>query len=369
MKKIVALLVIVLAIYACSSDDNAGGSDTPNNVMFDRSALLENWADNIIMPGYEDFVNQATTLEEAIDTFNATPSQATLDVLRNTWLTTYTTWQRISLFEIGPAETVGLRLNINIYPADTDQITTNIDNGTYDLSLSSNRTAKGFPALDFLLFGEDSDATIIAQFTANPNAQQYLSDIITDIINLSTQVRDEWQDNFRDAFVANDGSSVTASADRMVNDYIFYYERFLRAGKMGIPGGVFSGTPNPQNIEAFHNGTISKQLFLEGLDAVQDFFNGVAYNGGAQGESLSSYLDALNTVKDGVDLNTVINNQFNTARSSVQALGLFATELEAAPPTNFLNAYDQVQVIVPLIKVDMVSAMSISIDFSDADGD
>ena len=369
MKKIVALLGIVLAIYACSSDDNASGSDTSNNVMFDRSALLENWADNIIIPGYEDFVSQAIALRQAISTFNTTPDQNTLDALRTTWLTTYTTWQRISLFEIGPAESVGLRLNLNIYPTNTDQIATNIASGTYDLSLPSNRTSKGFPALDYLLFGAENDTAVIAQFATNVNAQEYLNDIVEDIITLSTQVRDEWQNGFRDSFVANNGSSVTASVDRMVNDYIFYYERFLRAGKMGIPGGVFSGTPNPENIEAYHNGTVSKQLFLEGLNAVQNFFNGVAYNGGAQGESLSSYLDALNTVKDGVDLNTVINNQFDIARSSVQNLGLFTTELESTPPIAFLSAYDQVQVIVPLVKVDMVSAMSISIDFSDADGD
>lgn len=138
---------------------------------------------------------------------------------------------------------------------------------------------------------------------------------------------------------------------------------------MGIPGGVFSGTPAPQNIEAFYNGTISKQLFLEGLGAVQDFFNGVAYNGGAQGESLSDYLDALNTVKDGADLSTIINNQFEEARTAVQSLGTFTQELENNPPIAFLEAYNEVQRIVPLIKVDMVSALSISIDFADADGD
>jgi hypothetical protein len=34
-----------------------------------------------------------------------------------------------------------------------------------------------------------------------------------------------------------------------------------------------------------------------------------------------------------------------------------------------LLAYDEVQRAVPLLKVDMVSAMSINIDFVDADGD
>jgi len=84
---------------------------------------------------------------------------------------------------------------------------------------------------------------------------------------------------------------------------------------------------------------------------------------------LSDYLDALNTVKDGADLSTIINNQFEEARTAVQSLGTFTQELENNPPIAFLEAYNEVQRIVPLIKVDMVSALSISIDFADADGD
>ncbi|MDO1502669.1 hypothetical protein Q2T40_21565 [Winogradskyella maritima] len=68
----------------------------------------------------------------------------------------------------------------------------------------------------------------------------------------------------------------------MVNDYIFYYEKYLRAGKMGIPLGVFSGSTLPRNVEAYYEATISNDLFLEGLSAVQDFFNGNHFNSSTQ---------------------------------------------------------------------------------------
>ena len=332
--------------------------------------MLENWADNIIIPGYQDFVSRSENLTAEALSFQENPSLDNLMALRASWLVAYTTWQRISLFETGPAEDIGLRLNVNIYPADTSLIEDNILAGTYDFGLSSNRVAKGFPALDFLLHGDTEEALLALYNGAlGTNYLQYVVDITQDIQELSTQVRDEWTGGFRDTFVANNGSSATASVDRLVNDYIFYYERFLRAGKMGIPGGVFSGTVAPQNIEAFYKGDISQALFLEGLDATQDFFNGVAYNSSAQGASLSSSLEALNAVSNGADLNDIINSQFNMARNAVQALGSFADELESTPPIAFLEAYDEVQIIVPLLKVDMVSAMSISIDFADADGD
>ena len=375
MKKIfgiLTLVTVVLITYACSSDSSPSGDDDQGPIpsSFDRTAVLENWADNIIIPGYVDFQSKVNTLEDATTAFVTNSNDLT--AIRAAWLDAYTTWQRVSMFENGPAETVGLRLNVNIYPANVTDIEENIASGSYDLTLSSNRSAKGFPTLDYLLFGIGADdAAILSIYNgAEGDAyKQYLQDIVADMQGLITTVLNEWQGGFRDTFVNNDVSSATASVDRFVNDYIFYYERHLRAGKMGIPGGVFSGTVEPNTIEALYAGNLSKQFFLEGLDAVQDFFNGRAYNGNAQGESLNSYLDELNVIKDGADLSTIINDQFNTARQSVQGLGSFADELQNTPPTAFLNAYDEVQRIVPLLKVDAVSALSISIDFVDADGD
>ena len=106
------------------------------------------------------------------------------------------------------------------------------------------------------------------------------------------------------------------------------------------------------------------------MQAVQDFFNGKHFSSSTTGESLASYLVDLNTLKDGAALNQLINNQFNEARSSVTALDTFRNEIENNnSPTNMLSAYEEVQKAVPLLKVDMVSALSISIDFVDADGD
>ena len=139
---------------------------------------------------------------------------------------------------------------------------------------------------------------------------------------------------------------------------------------MGIPLGVFTGTVAPQTIEAYYSEGLSNELFLEGLDAVQGFFNGKHFGSAQTGESLASYLQNLNTLKDEEALDELINVQFNTARDMVSALGAFKTEIEDNDsPTAMFLAYDEVQKAVALLKVDMVSAMSISIDFVDADGD
>lgn len=376
MKKIIGILCVLALVWACSNDSETDDRvivDPVDEVSFERSAMLINWADNIIIPSYEAFTGDLETLLNSFDTFKAEVSESNLIALRASWLNAYKTWQRVEMFEIGPAESVGFQLNMNIYPTDNEKIDGFIVDGSYDLSLSSNRSAKGFPALDYLLNGLGENDAEILGFYNGENKEAYLKyteDVLLDMQALTETVVSDWTNGYRDTFVANDGSSSTASVDRMVNDYIFYYEKYLRAGKMGIPLGVFSGSTLPRNVEAYFDGSISNDLFLEGLAAVQDFFNGKHFNSSTQGESLASYLDALNTVKNEEDLSTLINDQMNTAKSMVVDLSAFRAEIEDNnPPTNMLLAYDEVQKAVPMLKVDMVSAMSISIDFVDADGD
>ncbi len=373
----------LLVLWACSSDSSdgpepgggTGGMDDDEVPMtFERGAMLANWADNIIIPAYTSFSSELADLDSAFETFSADRTVENLASLRDAWLLAYSAWQQVSLFETGPAEAIGYRLNMNTYPTDVVLLESFVSSGTYDLSLPSNRDVKGFPALDYLLNGLGSDdAAVVALFDSDANATNrltYMNDILDDMTTLTNGVLQEWQGSFRDTFVSSDGSSATASTDRFVNDFIFYYEKFLRAGKMGIPLGVFSGTPEPNTIEAFYRADISKTLFLTGLTTVQDFFNGQHFNSTGTGESLASYLQSLNELKNGVALDEVINDQFNLAREMVNSLDTFRNEIENNnPPTDMLMAYDEVQRAVPLLKVDMVSALSISIDFVDADGD
>ena len=380
MRRIWGAFILLTFIWACSSDnsDGPGMSDDvdpgPDAVAFDRGAMLANWADNIIIPAYTDFSQKLSVLMASFETFQTNADETHLVALRSAWLNAYKSWQQVDMFEIGPAETAGLRLNLNSYPADTELIEINAGSGNYDLALPSNRTGKGFPALDYLINGlGETDADIVASLgdpTEKGTYIPYMEAVVKNMQQLTDQVLSEWRQGYRDTFVHNDGASATASVDRFVNDYIFYYEKFLRAGKMGIPLGVFSGTPLPGNLEAYYGVDVSKILCLEALNASGNFFNGKHFGTDQTGESLASYLDALNAIKGDADLKKIINDQFDTAREKVTALGTFREEIENNdPPSDMLLTYDEVQRIVPLLKVDMVSAMSISIAYVDSDGD
>ena len=375
MKRILSMLVFISLVVACSSDNGNfdpetpvdGGGD-PQEVTFERSTMLTNWADNIIIPSYESFVNEMNNVLTAFENFKSEANTTNLESLRAAWLTAYKSWQHVSMFEIGPAEDIDFRLHMNIYPTDSEKINGFVSSGSFDLDLPSNRDAKGFPALDYLLNGIDiDDAAIVSKYNGNDKEAllNFLDALLIDMKERSASVLGDWKDNYRNTFVANDGSSATASSDRFINDYVFYYEKFLRAGKLGIPLGVFSGVQATNTVEAFYYDGLSNELLQEALHAVQDFFNGKHFNSSTTGESMASYLISL----DRQDLTDDINAQFDSGRAALLDLQSFSIELEVDPAINMLSAYDEVQKAVSMLKVDMFSAMSISVDYVDADGD
>lgn len=370
MRKIVAILVVLLA-FACSSDDSStGGGSTGDS--FDRTAMLTNWADNIIIPAYQDFAGDMTSLKTAATTFTSAPDVTNLNALRIAWYNAYKTWQQVELFNIGKAEEITYSFYMNVYPVNTAEVDSNITNGGYDLNAIGSQDAVGFAAIDYLIYGLSSnDADIVAYYTgANGTSYQtYLNDVVNQMDSLTQQVLNDWTTTYRDVFVSNSGNTVTSSVNKLINDFIFYYEKGLRANKVGIPAGVWSATSLPEKVEARFRGNISRELTLDGLAAVQNFFNGKHYNSSLTGESMKSYLDFLNTIKDGEDLSALISNQLGAARTKILSLNQnFETQINT-DNTQMTQAYDELQMAVVLIKVDMLQAFNIAVDYVDADGD
>ncbi|NRB58696.1 MAG: imelysin family protein [Winogradskyella sp.] len=372
-KNLITLLFSVVLMYGCTSSDNGGNAD--NNDNFDRSALLSNYADNIILPSIADFQAKVSALDVARGNFINNINQNNLDVLSNAWLEAYKAWQYVGIYNIGAAESFtsnenGFRTYFNIYPVSTALIESGAANSNYNLNADAYFSAQGFPALDFLLNGiADTDASPLDKFTTNANATgyiQYMTDVQSQINARTSTILNNWQDTFRDEFVSNTSSSATGSISKIVNDYINYYERALRANKIGTPAGNFSaGQTFPDKVEAYYKNDVSKELALLSLDAVQKFFNGQAIDGSSSSESLADYLVYL----DNSTLKDDINTKFNAARQQIQTLNNSFSQQVIDDNTQMTLAYDALQAAVILLKVDMASALDIQIDFVDNDGD
>ncbi|WP_452222483.1 imelysin family protein [Lacinutrix salivirga] len=363
MKRIAYIFAFTMLVFACSESDDSPSNNNSDN--YNRVAMQTNLADNVIIPKLQNFKASTTNLLSVSNVFTATPTQENLNNLRAAWISAYKNWQLVEPFNIGKAEEILFNFQMNVYPTNTQDIEANIISGNYDLSSVNNNDAVGFPAVDYMLYGiANTDAEILTKYN-DQKYLNYLSDLIARMDSLTQTVLTDWTANYRAVFVNSTENTVSSATNKLVNDFIYYYEKGLRANKIGIPAGVFSTTPLANKAEAVYNGEISRDLALIALDNVQNIFNGKAQNNNQTGESFNTYLNALGRE----DLSALINNRIDNAREKVQLLNSDLKTQVETDNSKMTEAYDALQLVVVALKVDMLQAFNISVDYVDADGD
>ena len=348
-------------------------SDTGAGEEFTRVAMLANWANNIIIPAFESLVDNMDSLSLVANEFTDTPNQENLINLKQSWLNAYLAWQTVDMFDIGKAEEITLRNFINVYPLDAQGMTTTLLAGDYDLTSVNRQDEQGFSALDYLLHGlGNSDEEIIAFYTDDTNGLKYktfLNDVVNRMLSLTSIVLEDWKESYREQFIERDGSGATESVNSMVNDYIYYYEKFLRAGKVGIPAGVFSNSSLSDRVEARYHGDVSKELLIKALNSAQDFFNGVHFSQEDSGMSLKGWINYLEASGSTNNLDSLINNQFELIHLQLKNLNSDLAQQVEIDNIKMLETYDILQKNVVFMKVDMLQLLDITVDYVDADGD
>lgn len=362
------LAALVLGFAACDSGD---GSDLPPDT-FDRSDLLENVASEIIVPSYAALQQAVDALDAAVEAFAANPTAATLADAQAALKSARLAWQDASLFQFGPAESVGLRASLNTYPVDVEQVEANVASSDYILGAVQNRDAAGLPTLGYLLHGVGTtDEEIVAAYAEAPDAAAraaYLQDNVAFVADAVNATAEAWSDggDYLDMFLSetNAGVDVGSSLGMLINAFVLHYERFIRDGKIGIPAGVRSaGVPRPTSVEAYYGG-YSAELAAASLRAARRLFLGDASDGLA-GTGLDDYLRSL----DAEPLATQITTEFDEAIAAVDALDDPLAEQIERDNDPVLAAFQEMQDSVVLLKADMTSILGVTITFQDNDGD
>ncbi len=373
--KLLALLCLTALTISCKNDPKhpipPAGTDS------DRGLMLTNIADNIVIPAYANFNAKLTIMITKSDAFIANPNPTTLTEYRTAWKDAYIAWQKVALFDFGPALDYTLSSFMNVYPTNVTTINANIASGTASLETFASYPAQGFPALDYLLNGiAATDADIVTLYTTDADATKrkaYLLQLTNQMRTKFDVVNNAWNGSYRNTFVASTGTGLYSSTSLMVNGIVFYYERYLRSGKFGIPSGAMvNGTLLPGSVEAYYTKDIAKTLAQTTHQAFVDFFNGKGFTTGIEGGSLKTYLNSLNA-KDAttqVLLSETINTQFDVVNAKLALLS--GEDLSNEVSTNnaaMIAVYTELQKAVRMLKVDMTSATSITITYADNDGD
>lgn len=364
--RIAGLVLIVSTFLSCKEEGKTESQISDN---FDRRAMLVHWADNIIVPAYQDYYSKVYDFQQKAKTFQLNQTAQNLQYTREAFARAYRSWQWVSMFAIGPAESENLGNHSNIYPCDTAEINHNIIQGFISFELPSFYDAQGWPAIDYLLFGEDPQLAL-QRLMNEGDRLSYLIALSNHLELQAKTVLQEWENGYRDTFVSQEGSGAESSVNKLINDYVYHFEKELRAGKIGIPAGVFSGTVLPSRLEARYSDTLSKSLFQESLKAHKAFFQGAAFKeGDPSGPSLKAYLNELQVMNGSVLLSERIEAQFDLIEQQANTLNSSFYNALSQDQAPFLALYDALQQNVVWLKVDMMQALNVRVDYVDADGD
>lgn len=349
IKSILIAALFSVAIVACNDDDKDAASTNA-----DQAAFLENTG-TIIFINYQQFNADVNDLALAIDSLEANTSQVNLAEAKAALKTAYTSWQKVSPFEFGPAEAVSLKSNLNIYKTDTAQIESNISSANYNFDQISMKDAIGFPALDYLLNSKSND---ISKLNSNPNRMAYIQAVSAALKTKANEVATAWI-SYQNTYKTQEGTDVGSSTGMLINALNQHFEKFFRDNKIGIPLGIrSSGIARTDYVEAPY-GNYSMELAKENLATMKAIYTG------NDGYGIDDYLND----SDAEDLNQSITNQISIIELK---LGALSDPLQSQIETNSAQvqeAYSEMQNLIVLLKVDLPSRLGVLITYQDNDGD
>lgn len=358
MKDAMLAVGLTCALGFLSSCKEEPTDNTPDN--FDKGAMLENLASNVIEPFYQGWLTAHQKLDVAIETFEANRTDVNLEEVRARFLEAYTHWNRCSVFEIGPAADRNLRLSVNTFPTDTSQINANLSAGSWNLDQAQNADAKGYPAMDYVLFGQNLEETLTSLQGTGNTRLTYLQANSALISGLADEMVNAWN-SYKEDFTTNTASSAGSPIGTLVNEINFEFE-LLKNARIGIPLGKKTlGVTQVEKLEGYY-ADHARELALFNLFGIQSAFEGRG------GLGFDDYLDHLNAQRDGGKLSTAIMEGFDEIEAGLQEFESMKATIESSP-SDLEELYNNIEKQVVLLKTDMPSQLGVQITYQDNDGD
>ncbi|WP_415056124.1 imelysin family protein [Halopseudomonas sp.] len=220
--------------------------------------------------GYIALADASSDLHQQAAEHCAISQEAAVAPLRDDWLRAFLAWQRVRFIDFGPIEHNSMAWQFQFWPDSKNLIARQVDGWMKDQrpvstqALAGESVAlKGFPAMEYLLYGEQSD-------TVSPRGCELLVAISAQASANATHLVEQWA-AFKPHYLESDSYQTTTISAAM------HALEIMRDARLGAPMGLQGKKRrNPYLADAWRSeqSLTAIQATLQGLQS--EFLPGFA---------------------------------------------------------------------------------------------
>lgn len=356
----ISLFVMVCCLHAQS------GADEKN---FSREAMVRALAQNVIAPGYATLAANSRALADSVERLKTSQEQAELDRAREAWNATLLSAELLRSFQTGPIadrESSSTFYYWQAIPSRIDEVI-NDQSHTIDQTLLDNAgaTVKGLFAMEYLLFdrqagrpGEPAEsARALDLLSASPQRRAYLAAVARDVANQAAKISADWAAPDAKSEVKKFAADGQASVNLLVNQLTQSIETILENNLrfvLNLPAPI---DRQLNRIKGSRSGSSLKGV-IAALEGVEKFYRG------ENGPGLRDSLKRINAT-----LATRVQDKLTAAIAAAREIGLPLERAAVDKRDALQNAMNLTYELEILFKVDLASALGVTITFTSGDGD
>ena len=361
------LLAAIFALLLFFPQGSPAQSAQPEKT-FSREAMLRQIGSNVIAAGFQDLAKTCRDLTNAVGQFAQTTNQVSLDHARKTWIAAADAANRVRCFQAGPIADHGYLATLyywQVLPMRLEGAADAPDASEQSFIDELGSTTKGLFAVEYLLFErisspltqEARSGTALALLSESPTRRALLQSLARDLEAKAGLVAADWastgDQSALSKFVADGQESVNLLVNQLAMITEDTAEKHLRF-VLDLP------EPISEYLHRVERSPSSSSLHgalqtMEGFETI--------YRGGA-GLGLD---DAIKRVNAG--LPERLDKQFANAFAATRAISRPLEQAIVDQRPLIEKAYEEVRALEILFKVDVVSALGVTLTFSSSDGD
>lgn len=400
----VGLAAFLAVMGGGCGQSGSGGSSSDGwleDARYDRKAMLLDLASEVVRPEVAGFRQDAAALAAAVSAWRKAGAAADgRDAARSAWQAAWQRWQRLELFQFGPAAMDSHALRDRIYgwpvvsACAVDQGAATCDPTAACDAAAALPNRKGLDALEFLLFRDSAEHECPGPAAPKDWAgwseverwqrrAAWADAVAVDLVAAADALDQAWRADGGDyvAVLEQAGASGSSfpSLREAINhftDALFYLDTETKTMKVGQPAGIAGnacgifGEPCLLALESRWAGA-NKVAILANLEAFATVVKGRPLAAGGRGPGIAAWLRAI----DAAALADTLESQIDAAIAAVTAIpGELDEALQGAADgagrKAVQAAYDALVELMRTMKTQLLTTLGLDLpDAAAADAD